>query len=183
MRTLTILLLAASMFSVGCSRSAPALAAAQSSPAAAAMQSSPEQSTATTSTVEENHEKLQGTWKMDRSTFNGQTLIDDVRWVFDGDHMWIVLKGEYPGMRTEFQLGTGDTPNTILIKLFNNPLANQGYTGGSFTGIYKLSGDKLRVCYDMTGLKYPNNFDAAKGTNRMSYEFTREKAEQHAAGE
>ena len=177
MRILTILLLAGGMFSAGCSRSAPALAATKSS----AAQSLPEQPT---STIEEVHEKLQGTWKMDRSVFNGQTLIDDVRWVFDGDHMTIVLHGYYEGgLRTEYQLGTGDAPNTILIKIFYNPLADKGYTGGSFTGIYKLSGDKLRVCYDMTGLKYPNNFDAGRGTNRMSYEFTREKTEQHAAGQ
>jgi len=178
MRTLTILLLAGCMFSAGCSRSAPVLAATT------AAKSSPEQSTSTASTIEEVREKLQGTWRMDRSVFNGQTLIDDVRWVFDGDHMTIVLHGYYEGgLRTEYQLGTGDAPNTILIKTFNNPLADKGYTGGTFTGIYKLSGDKLRVCYDMTGLKYPNNFDAGRGTNRMSYEFTREKTEQHAAGQ
>jgi uncharacterized protein (TIGR03067 family) len=176
-RILTILLLAGVMLLAGCSRSAPVLAAT-------AAKSSPDQSTSTASTIEEDHEKLQGTWKMDRSIFNGQTLIDDVRWIFDGDHMTIVLHGYYEGgLRTEYQLGTGDAPNTILIKTFNNPLADKGYTGGSFTGIYKLSGDKLRVCYDMTGLKYPNNFDAGRGTNRMTYEFTREKTEQHAAGQ
>jgi uncharacterized protein (TIGR03067 family) len=169
MRTLTILLLAGSMFSVGCSRNAAAPAAAPSSP---------EQST---STIAEDHEKLQGTWKMDRATLNGQPMMNDVRWVFDGDHMTIVLKGNYQGgVKSEFQLGTGDSPNTILIKYFDNPLAAQGYTGGSYTGIYKLSGDKLRVCYDMRGQQYPKNFDAGKGTGRMSYEFTREQTQQHA---
>lgn len=172
MRTLTILLLAGSMFLAGCSRSAPASAAAQSSP---------EQST---STIAEDHDKLQGTWKMDHATLNGMAMMNDVRWIFDGDHMTIVLKGNYEGgVKSEFQLGTGDSPNTILIKYFDNPLANQGYAGGSYTGIYKLSGDKLRVCYDMAGRQYPKNFDAGKGTGRMSYEFTREKTEQHAAGE
>ena len=166
MRILTVLLLAVSIFSAGCSRSAPVSSAAQSSP---------EQST---STIAEDHEKLQGTWKMDRATLNGQAMMNDVRWVFDGDHMTIVLRGNYQGgVRSEFQLGTGDSPNTILIKYFNNPLANQGYTGGSYTGIYKLSGDKLKVCYDITGRQYPKTFDAGKGTGRMSYEFTREKTE------
>jgi uncharacterized protein (TIGR03067 family) len=172
MRTLTILLLAGSMFSVGCSRSAPA---------SAATQSSPEQST---STIAEDHDKLQGTWKMDRATLNGQPMMNDVRWIFDGDHMTIVLKANYQGgVKSEFQLGTGDSPNTILIKYFDNPLAAQGYAGGSYTGIYKLSGDKLRVCYDMSGRQYPKTFDAGKGTGLMSYEFTREKNQQHAAGE
>ena len=166
MRILTVLLLAVSIFSAGCSRSAPVSSAAQTSP---------EQSP---STIAEEHEKLQGTWKMDRATLNGQAMMNDVRWVFDGDHMTIVLRGNYQGgVRSEFQLGTGESPNTILIKYFNNPLANQGYTGGSYTGIYKLSGDKLKVCYDMTGRQYPKTFDAGKGTGRMSYEFTREKTE------
>jgi uncharacterized protein (TIGR03067 family) len=171
MRALAVLLLAVSMFSAGCSQSAPASAVAHSSP---------EQST---STVAEDHEKLQGTWKMDRATFNGQAMMNDVRWVFEGDHMTVVLGGNYQGgVRAEFQLGMGDSPNTILIKSFDNPLAAQGYAGGSYTGIYKLSGDNLRVCYDMTGRQYPKTFDAGKGTGRMSYEFTREKTAQHAAG-
>lgn len=172
MRTLTILLLAGLMFSAGCSRSAPAAATAQSSPEQAA------------STIAEDHEKLQGTWKMDRATFNGQGVTKDIRWVFDGDHMTIVSGGNYQnGMRSEFQLGTGESPNTILIKYLDNPLAYQGVTGGSYTGIYKLSGDKLRVCYDMTGRHYPKNFDAPKGTGRISEEFTREQTEQHPAGD
>ena len=162
MRTLTLLLLAGSMFLAGCSRSTPALATAQSSP---------EQST---STIAEDHEKLQGTWKMDHVTFNGQEGTKDIRWVFDGDHITIVSGGNTT-MRSEFQLGTGDSPNTIRINYLNNFLAYQGATGGSYTGIYKLSGDKLRVCYDLTGRQYPKNFDAPKGTGRISEEFTREK--------
>ena len=163
MRISTTLLLTVFTLSAGCSRSTPA------SPAA---QSSPEQSS---SSIAEDHVKLQGTWKMDRATLNGQAMMNDVRWVFDGDHMTIVLRGNYQGgVRSEFQLGTGDSPNTILIKYFDNPLANQGFTGGSYTGIYKLSGDRLKVCYHMTGRQYPKTFDAGKGTGRMSYEFSRE---------
>jgi len=166
MRILAILWLTAFTLLAGCSRSTSVASGAQSSS---------EQSPLT---IAEAHEKLQGTWKMDRATFNGQPMMNDVRWVFDGDHMTVVLRGNYNGgVRSEFQLGTGDSPNTILIKYFDNPLASQGYTGGSYTGIYKLSGDKLKVCYDMTGRQYPKNFDAGKGTGRMSYEFTREKTD------
>ena len=161
-RTLTILLLAGCMFSAGCSRNATASAAAQSS------------SDQSTSTIAEDHDKLQGTWKMDRATFNGQAITKDIRWVFDGDHMTIMSNGQET-LRSEFQLGTGQSPNTIHIKYLNNGLENLGVTGGSYTGIYKLSGDKLRVCYDLTGLEYPKNFDAPKGTGRISEEFTREK--------
>src|SRR5229473_7018513 len=89
MRTLTLLLLAGSMFSTGCSRSAPA--------SAAAALSSPEQST---SNIADDHERLQGTWKMDRAIFNGQVMISEVRWVFDGDHVTVVLGGNPSGMRS-----------------------------------------------------------------------------------
>jgi uncharacterized protein (TIGR03067 family) len=161
-RTLTILLMASCMFSASCSRNATASAAAQNS------------SDQSTSTIAEDHDKLQGTWKLDRATFNGQAITKDIRWVFDGDHMTIMSNGKET-LRSEFQLGTGQSPNTIRIKYLNNGLENLGVTGGSYTGIYNLSGDKLRVCYDLTGLQYPRDFDAPKGANRISEEFTREK--------
>ena len=171
MRSVTLLLLVAVLASAGCSKSARASAGAPGSPEDSIQSSADDQ------------QKLQGTWKMDRAMFNGQPMMNDVRWIFDGDRMTVVLKGNYEGgVKADFQLGTGDRPNTILIKAFDNPLANQGYYGGSYTGIYKLSGDKLRVCYDMTGRQYPKSFDAGKGSLRMTYEFTREKTEQHADG-
>lgn len=171
MRFLTILLLGVALASTGCSKTARATAG---------VPGSIEESTQTPA---DDQQRLQGTWKMERAMFNGQPLMNDVRWIFDGDTLTIVLRGNYQGgVKSPFQLGTGDRPNTILIKYFDNPLANQGYYGGSYTGIYKLSGDKLRVCYDMTGRQYPKSFDAGKGSLRMTYEFTREKTEPHADG-
>jgi uncharacterized protein (TIGR03067 family) len=171
MKSVTILLLAVVLASTGCSKTARASAAAPGAPEDSTQASADDQ------------QKLQGTWRMQSAMYNGQPLMNDVRWIFDGDHMTVVLKGNYEGgVKGNFQLGTGDAPNTILIKYFDNPLANQGYYGGSYTGIYKLSGDKLRVCYDMTGRQYPKSFDAGKGSLRMTYEFTREKTEKHADG-
>jgi len=120
-------------------------------------------------------QNLEGTWKMQRAVLNGQPLMNDVRWTFDGDTLTIVLGGNQEGgVRSHFELGTGGRPDTILIKQFNNPLAAQGYSGGSYTGIFKMTGDRLRVTYDMTGRQYPTNFDAGKGLMRMAYEFKRE---------
>jgi uncharacterized protein (TIGR03067 family) len=162
--TLTILWLAGVLVSTGCSRNAPVSAAGPSAS---------EQSTTSTAG---DQQKLQGTWKMDRATFNGMPMMNDVRWVFDGDQVTVVLQGNYQGgVKAHYQLGTGESPNTMLIKYFNNPFAAQGYAGGSYTGIYKVSGDKLRVCYDMGGRRYPKSFDAPKGSGFMTYEFTREK--------
>ena len=176
LRTLTILWLASILLSTCCTRSAPVSAAGESSPD----QSAP--STTATSPADDQ-QKLQGTWKMDSAVLNGQPLMNDVRWVFDGDSVTVVMNGNYQGgVKSHYELGTGESPNTILIKSFDNPLASQGYYGGSYTGIYNLSGDKLRVCYDMTGRQYPKSFDAGKGSLRMTYQFTRETTEQHAAG-
>jgi uncharacterized protein (TIGR03067 family) len=61
------------------------------------------------------------------------------------------------------------------VKHHDNPLAGQGWIGGTLTGIYELSGDRLRVCYAMTGRSYPKRFDASKGSRRIIYEFVREK--------
>ena len=171
MRTLTLSLLAGSLVLTGCSHNKTA----------GTVHSQEVSADQAASSTADDHEQLQGTWKMDGAVFNGQQMMNDVRWIIDSDHLTIVMHGNTPGgVRAEYELGTGDNPNTILIKLFNNPLADKGYAGGSFTGIYKLSGDKLKVCYDMTGRQYPKNFDAGKGSGRMSYEFTREKTELRA---
>jgi len=174
MRTVTALFLGGALFLTGCSRSKTVAEGTANAPESSA---ATERATSTT----DDHENLQGTWKMQGAIFNGQRMMNDVRWIFDGDRLSIVLQGNYQGaVKAEYQLAIGESPNTIRIKLFENPLADKGYYGGSYTGIYKLSGDKLKVCYDMTGRQYPTNYDAAKGSMRMSYEFTREKTEQHA---
>ena len=176
MRIWIVLLLATVLVSSGCTHSAPVAAGAPDS----AEQSASEQST-TAAPSADDREKLQGTWKMDRATFNGQPLMNDVRWIIDSEHLTIVLQGNYEGgVKAQYELGVGDAPNTIKIKMFDNPLADKGYYGGSYTGLYKLSGDKLRICYDLTGRQYPKSFDAGKGSRRMYYEFTRDKTEQHA---
>lgn len=163
-RPLTFLLLVGICACVGCSRSARVSAAGQSTAGEA------------TSSIAADHQNLQGAWKMNSAMFNGQPIMNDVRWIFDGDTMTVVLGGNYEaGVKASFELGTGDAPKTIMIKTVGNPLASKGYYGGLYTGIYKLSGDKLRVCYDMTGRQYPKSFDAGKNSMRMTYEFTRER--------
>jgi len=41
---------------------------------------------------------------------------------------------------SQFKLGVGG-PRTIFVKHHDNPLAGQGWIGGTLTGIYELSGD------------------------------------------
>ena len=158
--TLTASLLVTVLAFTGCSKSAGRSA----------------ETSAATSASTPDDQNLEGTWKMERAVLNGQPLMNEVRWTFDGDTLTIMVgrKEEAGGIRSHFELGTGGRPDTILIKQFNNPLAAQGYTGGSYTGVFKVTGDKLRVTYDMTGRQYPKSFDAGKGSMRMAYEFRRD---------
>ena len=105
-------LLTTVLLSTGRTRSAPVSASGQSSPDQSALST-------TASSPADDQQKLQGTWKMDSAVFNGQPLMNDVRWVFEGDSMTVVMNGNYQGgVKSHYQLGTGESPNTILIKSF-----------------------------------------------------------------
>ena len=49
-----------------------------------------------------------------------------------------------------------------------------GTYGGSLKGIYQFSSDSLSVCYDLTGQRYPDSFDAKRGSRQVLYRFRRE---------
>ena len=98
--------------------------------------------------------------------------MDDVRVIVKGDTYTVVTRSQ--DEQSRFTLGTGG-PHTILIKHHDNPLASQGFYGGTLTGTYELSGNTLRICYDLTGKRYPTGFEAPKGSRQVVYEFTREK--------
>jgi len=118
-------------------------------------------------------QNLQGAWKLTGATYDGRPMHNDVRWVVDGDHYTIHL-----GQSEEtwqFKLDSGSGHNQISAKHHDNPLASQGYTGGTLTGIYELSGDKFRVCFDMTGRQFPKSFSAQQGSRQIIYEFARER--------
>ena len=118
-------------------------------------------------------QKLQGTWKLTGATYDGDSISEDVRWTFDGDQISVTVHGTEE--KSHFRLGTGG-PNTIWVKHHDNPLVGQRFFGGTLTGIYELSGDRLRVCYDLTGRQYPKRFEAWKGSRQVVYELAREGA-------
>jgi uncharacterized protein (TIGR03067 family) len=122
---------------------------------------------------EEDAKKMQGSWKLTGATYNGQSVFDDARLTISGDTYSMELHGIQES--SVFKLGTGG-PHTIWAFHHDNPLATQGFYGGTFTGIYELSGDRLRICFDMTGRQYPKTFDASKGSRRSINEFVREKS-------
>ena len=124
---------------------------------------------------EEDAKKMQGSWKLTGATYNGQRMaeeaIGDTRLTISGDRHTMIHNGSAES--STFSLGVAG-PRTIRVFHHENPLASQGFYGGTLTGIYELSGDRLRICFDVTGRQYPKSFDATRGSRRIIYEFVRE---------
>lgn len=122
----------------------------------------------------EDARAMQGTWKLTRAIFNGERLTGDASLTIGGQQYIMIYEGNYTP--SVFKLGTGG-PNTIWVFHHENPLASQGFWGGTLTGIYELSGDRLRICFDLTGRTYPKDFAAGKGSGQGIFEYQREKSE------
>ena len=45
--------------------------------------------------------------------------------------------------------------------------------GSGSKGIYEITGDSLKVCYDLKGQRYPKSFDVGPGSVQAVYEFRR----------
>jgi uncharacterized protein (TIGR03067 family) len=120
---------------------------------------------------EQDAKKMQGTWKVTGAFENGEKASGDATLTIRGDKYTMSANGV--DEESTFTLGTGG-PHTIRVFHHENPLASQGYYGGTLTGIYELSGDRLRICYDGTGRTYPQSFDASAGSHRLIFEFARE---------
>ena len=108
----------------------------------------------------EDAKKMQGSWKLTGAIYNGQTMdgaaIGDTRLSVSGDQYAMSHNGTTES--STFALGVSG-PRTIRVFHHENPLASQGFYGGTLTGIYELSGDRLRICFDMTGRQYPKSFN------------------------
>ena len=125
---------------------------------------------------QEDAKKIQVSWKLTGATFNGQRMgeeaIANTSLTISGDQYTMAHQGGTES--STFTLGVGG-PRTIRVFHHENPLASQGFYGGTLTGIYELSGDRLRICFDVTGRQYPRSFDAGPNSRRCIYELTREK--------
>ena len=123
---------------------------------------------------EQDAKKLEGKWKLTRAIFSGQRLTGEASLTISGDQYIMVYEGNLTP--SVFKVDTAG-PNTIWVFHHENPLASQGFWGGTLTGIYELSGDRLRICFDLTGRTYPKTFEAGKGSGRGIFEYKREKSD------
>lgn len=112
---------------------------------------------------------LQGTWTLVSATNNGAPMSADMQWIVDGDSYTV-----------RYNQQTDPTPVKITLDGSRKRMdavhheTPAGTYGGKFKGIYELSGNTLRVCYDLTGTSYPSSFDAGPGSRRVIYVFRRQ---------
>jgi len=113
--------------------------------------------------------KIQGTWKLVGSTYDGGPQMADMEWIVDGDHYTIRLDGQQHRDPYFFKLDA----SRRQIDVFHHETPPGTY-GGKLKGIYEISGDSLKVCFDLTAQQYPKSFDASRTSRRLIYEFRRE---------
>jgi uncharacterized protein (TIGR03067 family) len=108
--------------------------------------------------------KLAGTWKADKGEMNGaelpQEMVKAVKLTMKDNKYYLDLGGS----KDEGTIAVDPTrkPKTIVIKGTLGP--NQGKT---FLGIYEVTDDLLRICYDLEGKEYPREFSAPAGSRRF----------------
>ena len=111
----------------------------------------------------------QGAWRMVSTTYDGEPQMGDMEWIVNGDHYTIRLNGQSHEDPYTFKLDG----SRKQIDVFHHETP-PGTSGGSLKGIYEINGDSLKVCYDLTGQRYPESFDANRGSRQVLYQFRRE---------
>jgi uncharacterized protein (TIGR03067 family) len=131
--------------------------------------------------IEEDEERLQGTWRVveliDEKGKSPFDQIKDYRWTIDGDGFTMVGCHAGPDkgpmrnaagdvMQFHFRLDAGRRPKSMDISVGDTPC---------YTAIYELDGDTLRVCTAKAGSPRPTGY-VAEG-DRIVWVFKRAPAE------
>ena len=122
--------------------------------------------------VQDDAKAVQGTWVPVKAEMAGQVMPEAVL-------KTIVLKldqGKYEvtvGGKIDKGTCTQDPttkPKRLSIQGTDGPNA-----GKTFLCIYEIDGETFRVCYDLSGMKHPEDFATAKGTSLYLVTYTRKK--------
>lgn len=116
--------------------------------------------------------KLVGTWQMKEATLAGEALEADTVKALqlemtDGKY---TLKGAESPDKGTWVIRTGQKPFEMDIKGTDGPHKDQ-----SILAIFELDGDKLRVCYDLSGQARPKAFESKENTTQFLAQYERVK--------
>ena len=116
---------------------------------------------------------LQGTWKPAKAELGGQALpgpaLQPITLKINGDK-YEVSVGEQGNDKGTCKLDTHSKPKRMSINSTEG--ANKGKT---FPAIYEIKGNTLKVCYDLSGSRYPAEFKTEKGTKLYLVVYERQK--------
>ncbi len=122
-------------------------------------------------TGDDDAKLLQGKWSPVKAELAGQPMPDEVLKTISlkiDDGKYEVFVGDEPDRGTCTSDST-TTPKSMTITGTDGP--NKGKT---FEAIYEISGDTLRVCYDLSGEKRPTEFKTVAGTQMYLVTYKRQ---------
>jgi uncharacterized protein (TIGR03067 family) len=115
--------------------------------------------------VEKELKKFQGTWTFESVEAGGKKLQADqfkgITVTFEGDK-YAVKKGDEVVEAATQKLDPSKSPKTLDAKVTDGPNA-----GAVILGIYEISGDTLKVCFDPEGKKRPTEFKGESGSQTL----------------
>jgi len=124
------------------------------------------------STGQDDAKAVQGTWIPVKAEMAGQAMPEAVL-------KTIVLKldqGKYEvSVAGKIDKGTCTQDPTTKPKRLSIQGTDGPNAGKTFLCIYEIDGDTFRVCYDLSGMKHPEDFATAKGTLLYLVTYTRKK--------
>lgn len=109
--------------------------------------------------VEKELKKFQGTWTFESVEAGGKKLpadgFKDMTVTFNGDK-YAVKKGDDVVEAATLKLDPSKSPKTLNVTVTEGP-----NKGAVMLGIYEISGDTLKGCFDPEGKKRPTEFTTA----------------------
>jgi len=115
--------------------------------------------------VEKELKKFQGTWTFESVEAGGKKLPADqfkgITVTFEGDK-YVVKKGDAVVEAATQKLDPSKSPKTLDAKVTDGP-----NKGAVILGIYEISGDTLKVCFDPEGKKRPTEFKGESGSQTL----------------
>ena len=115
--------------------------------------------------VEKELKKFQGTWTFESVEAGGKKLPADqfkgITVTFEGDK-YAAKKGDEVVEAATQKLDPSKSPKTLDAKVTDGP-----NKGAVILGIYEISGDTLKVCFDPEGKKRPTEFKGESGAQTL----------------
>ncbi len=115
---------------------------------------------------DEDRKMIQGTWVILEAQLGGQKLPDEI---VKGTNL-ILSEGTYQYLNDRGEYKLFPTEETKAMDIVGREGPNQGK---NILAIYELDGNKLKICYDLTGKRRPTKFATEAGTQQLLVNYQR----------